>query len=383
MEERENLLPAETILNPDEVAGLFNYDNDTGGENEGGRNANPEEKENDNADADITNPEEIEFGGTQEEVGDEEKKDDGSPNPDGDGAFDKNVFSSFANTLVEEGVFTSEYDITDGQSLVDAMQDEIDRRVDEAIDDSQRRVLEALNYGVQPSKIQQYESTLKYLNGLTEDNINDESENGDKLRRNLIYTDYLMRGFSEDKARKEVTKSINAQTDIDDAKDALESLRKQYEKGYNNEIAAAKREQEESVKRQEKFNKEVQDYIHSSESAFGGLEMTESMRQKAIDMLTKPRYKDSKTGELMTEIDRYRMEHPMEFIANVSMAFALTNGFKEVNALVKKEAQKKARKSFNDLENALNGSRRTAAGKLDFMGGTSKEASPGLWDFAG
>jgi hypothetical protein len=43
----------------------------------------------------------------------------------------------------------------------------------------------------------------------------------ENFRKSLIFQDLINRGYSQQKAEKEVQKSINAGTDIDDAIDAL------------------------------------------------------------------------------------------------------------------------------------------------------------------
>lgn len=41
-----------------------------------------------------------------------------------------------------------------------------------------------------------FEKTLNILNSIKEDDINAETEDGENLRRQLIYQDYINRGFS-------------------------------------------------------------------------------------------------------------------------------------------------------------------------------------------
>jgi len=45
------------------------------------------------------------------------------------------------------------------------------------------------------------------LNNITEDDINSEKD-GEQLRKNLIYQDCVNRGWSKERAQKEVAKSI-------------------------------------------------------------------------------------------------------------------------------------------------------------------------------
>ena len=69
--------------------------------------------------------------------------------------------------------------------------------------------------------VKQYENTINYLESIQEDAINDEGKDGENLRKQLIFQDFINRGFSEERANREVTKSFNSGNDIEDAKEAL------------------------------------------------------------------------------------------------------------------------------------------------------------------
>ena len=57
--------------------------------------------------------------------------------------------------------------------------------------------------------------------------MNSENNEGENLRKQLIYQDFINRGYSKERATREVQKSFNSGSDIDDAKEALLS-NKQY-----------------------------------------------------------------------------------------------------------------------------------------------------------
>ena len=73
-----------------------------------------------------------------------------------------------------------------------------DKEVSLRLDEKQRRIDEALNASVNPKEITQYENVISYLDGLDDDTINSEESEGTTLRENLIYQDFINRGFSED-----------------------------------------------------------------------------------------------------------------------------------------------------------------------------------------
>ena len=83
---------------------------------------------------------------------------------------------------------------------VEAFAELIEKQIQARFDEKQKRIDEALGVGVEPSAIQQYERTLDYLDGISDDTISDESEKGETLRKQLIYQDFINRGYSKERA---------------------------------------------------------------------------------------------------------------------------------------------------------------------------------------
>jgi hypothetical protein len=77
------------------------------------------------------------------------------------------------------------------------------------------------------------------LESLTEEDLADESEKGETLRKNLIYQDFVNRGYSKERAAKEVQKSLKGGTDIEDAKEALSSNKEFFQEQYDGLIKEA------------------------------------------------------------------------------------------------------------------------------------------------
>jgi len=88
-----------------------------------------------------------------------------------------------------------------------------------------------------------YENTIKQLTSVTEEQLREETEDMENFRKSLIYQDLINRGYSQQKAEKEVNKSINAGTDIDDAIDALKSNIDFYRTQYQTQIDSNKARQ--------------------------------------------------------------------------------------------------------------------------------------------
>ena len=74
---------------------------------------------------------------------------------------------------------------------------------------------------MEPEEIQRYESSLKFLNGITEEQISKEGDDGDTLRKRIIYQDYINNGASREKDIRMTEMSFTNGTDVEDAKEAL------------------------------------------------------------------------------------------------------------------------------------------------------------------
>lgn len=128
------------------------------------------------------------------------------------------------NALKEDGSLPelSDEDITnvkDDEGFRDAFEKVIQDRLDERT----KRIENALNAGADIGEIKQYENILTTLNNIDEDALKQEGAKGDDLRRRIIAQDLMNRGYSEDKIKREVKKSFDAGTDIEDAIEALQA----------------------------------------------------------------------------------------------------------------------------------------------------------------
>ena len=70
--------------------------------------------------------------------------------------------------------------------------------------------------------------------------MNSENNEGENLRKQLIYQDYINRGFSKERATREVKRSFDSGSDLEDAKEALESNINFFKNKYEDLIKEAK-----------------------------------------------------------------------------------------------------------------------------------------------
>lgn len=360
-----NDLSLDNILTDDDISSLFeNDDIDETTSEKTDENKTEKDKETTEVSVDelFAEPESV----GRENNNKEEQEDTGS-NDDG---ASPNFFSSIAAALVDEGVFPdlNEDEISQIKGPED-FRDLIDRQIKSGIDEANQRVLEALNAGVEPTAIQNYERVLSYLDSIDDASLEDESEKGENLRKNIIYQDYINRGFSKERATKEVEKSFRAGTDIEDAKESLTGNKDFYKGQYDDLIKEGKEAEAKEAKREKEQAEELKKSILTEKKIFGDIEIDKNTRQRVYDNIAKPIYKDPDSGKLLTAVQKYQRENPVEFSKNLGLLFTLTDGFKNIDALVGSKVKKEVKKGLRELETKIKTTGTTSSGNLRFANG--------------
>ena len=298
----------------------------------------------------------------------EGKKEDTDPDEDSDGTSPNNFYSSIANALAVDGIFPNLDDETvkkavDAETFSELIEAEIQARFDE----KQQRISKALENGVEPDDIKKYENTLNYINTITDASIAEESEKGEQLRYNLIYQDFLNKGMSPEKAKKFTDRTIDAGTDVEDAKEALISNKEFFSGAYNKLLQEAEQQAEEQKAERAKQAKQLETSIMKDKQLLGDMEIDNSIRKKAFDTISKPVYKDPETGQYLTAIQKYEMEHRSDFLKYTGLIYTLTNGFKDFDSFAKGKVKKEMKKGLKELEQTLSNTRRAGDGSLKMV----------------
>ena len=312
-----------------------------------------------------------------ESVGNEDNENKGkepSSSKEGTSPNNKNFYSSIASALKEDGIFPD----IDDESLAKIKTPEdfaemFENQVQAKLDEKQQRIDKALNYGVELTDIQKFESTIDYLDKITDDIISEESEQGENIRRQMIYNDFINRGYSKERAEREIKKSFDSGSDIEDAKEALQSNKEFYKKSYDKLVNEAKLEAENANKQIKEDSEKLKNSILNDSKVFGDLQIDTTTRRKVLDNISKPVYKDPNTGKLLTAIQKYEAENKLDFIKNVGLLYTLTDGFKNLDSLVNSKVKKETKKAMRELENTINNTSRYSDGNLKFVSGVSDD----------
>ena len=375
----------DNILNEDQIANLFEGDEntqETPPEQQENKETNNKENNQENIqEPHINNEETTEVDAENlfdepEGVSSKEKEKEDTNSEKVSTSPNKNFFSSVAKAFAEEGIFP---DLNEDEianiNTAESFREIIDKQIQSQLSERQKRADEALNAGLEPDDIRKYENTLSYLEEVTDNKLEEETTEGEELRKRLIYQDYINRGFSQERATKEVKRSIDSGNDIEDAKEALNSNKEYFKSQYDKLLNDAKEEQKKYEQERKNQAEQLKKSIIEEKKVFGDIEVDKPTRQRIFDNLSKPIYKDEETGTYMTALQKYQHDNPNEFIKNVSTIFTLTDGFKNLNKLVKSKVTKEVKKGFRDLENALNNTARTSDGNINFASGVDDENS--------
>ena len=336
------------------------------------------EEEEINPDDLFDNPESVGSGkDNQEEEEDTQSEKDKGTSPK------TNFYSSIASALKEEGIFPDlDDDTLNGIKTPEDFAEAVEKTVQARLDERQKRIDAALQADVEPDEVRRYEQTLANLDAIKEEYITDETEKGERLRKNLIYQDFRNRGYSEARAKREVEKSFNAGTDIEDAKEALESNREYFSTQYQDLIKEAQEEAKEEQRKIKEEAAQLKKSMLEDKEVFTGITLDKTTRQKAFENITKPVFK-TEDGEYLTAIQKYEMDNPVEFRKYLSVLFTMTDGFKNIDGLVKGKVKKEVKQSLRELEHKLSSTTRNSSGNPRYVGGVEEDTESYIgkgWD---
>lgn len=382
-------LSEDLIMTGDEID-VENLFSDDGGEEET-QVTPPEQQEEENKEKPTTevpevNPDEL-FTEEPESVGSEkvdtQGKEDTTSKEETGTSPKTNFYSSIASALKEEGIFPDlDDDTLNGIKTPEDFAEAVEKTVQARLDERQKRIDAALQADVEPDEVRRYEQTLANLDAIKEEYITDETEKGERLRKNLIYQDFRNRGYSEARAKREVEKSFNAGTDIEDAKEALESNREYFSTQYQDLIKEAQEEAKEEQRKIKEEAAQLKKSMLEDKEVFTGITLDKTTRQKAFENITKPVFK-TEDGEYLTAIQKYEMDNPVEFRKYLSVLFTMTDGFKNIDGLVKGKVKKEVKQSLRELEHKLSSTARNSSGNPRYVGGVEEDTESYIgkgWD---
>jgi len=301
----------------------------------------------------------------------------GNAVPPAAGSSPDNTYSSIASAFKIDGVplfSDADDEKLNGLQSADDFEEFISSRLKDVVEsrltDAQKRIDNALTYGMNPSDIQIFENSIKNLDSISDADLTAETERGEAIRRDLILTDLtVVRGYTEAKAKKKVEEMFAAGTDVDEAQDALDSCKKFYSAEYQRVLNEQKKIYDDAVAKQKAAADKLKKDILDGDKAFGEVKVDANTRQKIFDAISKPVAKDA-NGNPITAIQKYADENPVDFRKNLAYFYVITDGFKSLERVKDAVKNEVTKKQISALEQALNSTARNEDGSLRYFNPT-------------
>lgn len=306
--------------------------------------------------------------GNQESVGGEQQQEQGAPDQgDGEGSSSANFYSSVADALMKEGAleFLSADDIAaikDPESFKEAFMKEVKGYRTE----SENMLMEALGLGADVQQLNDAQQTYDFLSKIDPNSLDNDSEQGiADLRHDLIVNHFIAKGFTQEQAEYEFTKSRDTNNDIKDAKFALESQKQYFKSTIDNIMNDARQREQTRQQEMQQRQQRVTDNIMNNDGVFGGIQLDKRIRTRIVDAIYAPKVKGN-DGAYYSELQAYQNEHPDEFLQLMGMVYVLTDNGKNISKLADTITKKERNNNIKNLENVLRG-QRGGDGSLRFV----------------
>lgn len=289
-----------------------------------------------------TSEEESEEDESEEE--DEESEDKGTP------SHNTNPFFSFASALQEEGVldssiFDDKTKVESAKDLIDLVEKQVRKNEFAGLNDVQKRYLDNLSKGFSPEEFFRDEQEQQTLESITKEQL----EENEDLRRQLIYQDYLQRGYNENRADKLTQRSFDNGEDVEDAELALETRKERVKTARDEKIANREKEIEQAKKSQAEKQKAIKKEVFDEEKEIiPGIRNTSAIATRVFEAMTKP-VKFTDDGRPMNKLMAAREEDPIAFEHALYFIFEISNGFKDFSKITKTSKTK----AVNQLDKVL------------------------------
>ena len=290
-----------------------------------------------------------------------------------------NFYASIASSLKGDGILTlddSDFENIENANDLAAL---FKKQIDKLLDDNQKRINEALSNDVPVDTVKQFENVLTYIKSISEEDLQAETPEAEQLRGNIIVQDYMNKGFSQERANKEVKKSFEAGTDIEDALESLKEVKDFYTSKYNEVINSAKEEKANKLKGEREQSKQIEKKFLEVEEPIKGIKLTENERKKILNLYTKFIGKDA-SNKPLNAIQQYANDNPVDYQYNINLLYYLTDGFKDLGKVIQKEVKTKTKSALSNLEKTLrNPSNNLGGGNgLSFDNDRSSESFKGI-----
>ena len=268
------------------------------------------------------------------------------------------LYSTLASTLVEQGVLTSVdesslKDIKSVDEFVEVMKSQIKAQEFADLTDTQKEILTGIREGASEDTVSRFKNAMTQLDAISNEMI----ESNEAVQKDLVYQDYLSKGFSKEKASMMVDRIAKLGVLKDDAAEAHTNLKKLVKERYDASKAAdienASKEDLKAEQDAEKLRKAILEA-----NKIMDVEVPEVTRKEVYAEMMKHVSINPVTKKPENALMKYQRENPTEFSQKLYYLWKATNGFQNTEHF----GNKKASRTVKDLERAIKQSTHVAGG---------------------
>jgi len=265
-------------------------------------------------------------------------------NPDSNSS---SLLQTFVDTLKDDGVIDIEDGVTIESTgdLIDILRKTISKKELEDLTEEQALYVKSIRNGIPEEDVKINFNNNKALNNISQTAVNDNEE----LRKTLITQDFIAKGIDEAKAIKLANRSVELGEDLEDANEALASL-----KGIEqNRLVLANAEAEKKSLEKSKNNDSrlsalKEEILNKEDWGIKNFKINSTTKEKIFDNMTKV-VDYTKDGKGINAINKARLADPDKFEQMESFIYTITNGYTDFSKLTKNATTS----ALNKLDKAL------------------------------
>ena len=255
------------------------------------------------------------------------------------------LYSNLAAQFKAKGVLPELDDVTKIKSLED-LNNAIQGRIDNGLSARQKAIEDAQKVGAPIGEVATKVETIDKLKGVTPEFI--ANDNSADFRRTAIVQDFLLKGYSPERANEMTQRSIDAGTDIADAEFAVASIIKSEESSLNAIIDGAKKEEQGKLD-------DVKKYIANTQEVVPGVALTDSQKDELYSRIT------TDLGDRDNAFMRAQKADPVGSRIRIEAVAYLTKDFTDFSIF----GAKSESKITNNIENLIRGANFTDGGAVE------------------
>lgn len=248
------------------------------------------------------------------------------------------IYSSFAQHFQETGVLPNldleKTPVKNAEDLAEAVRSQIEY----GLDVQQKAYYDAMKSGIQRDDYIRYKEQMHQLNGITDEILN--SEENQNLRLELIARDFMTKGFDQEKAFVHAQRSLKSGDDINDAKEALGSLKNYVQTSYDNKKDIA-------AKKDKKDLEDIKNYIDNKNEFIQGIKLNDSTKSRLYKQITTP-VATNNNGKPVNAYTKAFLENPVKMRVATEYMFYITKGFTDFSK-ISEGVETKTSKNLDEL----------------------------------